>query len=115
MGARPLRRAIQRYIEDPLADEVLKASEMAPGATVEVNRAETPEGEEPEVSITIRQPERREAVTVGGDGEAEAEAGGDAPSVPEGGGGDSLPEEPEVLPEAPDAPPSDEPGPPSES
>ena len=23
MGARPLRRAIQRYIEDPLADEVL--------------------------------------------------------------------------------------------
>ena len=25
MGARPLRRAIQRYIEDPLADEVLKA------------------------------------------------------------------------------------------
>ena len=25
MGARPLRRAIQRYIEDPLADEVLQA------------------------------------------------------------------------------------------
>ena len=25
MGARPLRRAIQRYIEDPLADEVLRA------------------------------------------------------------------------------------------
>ena len=24
MGARPLRRAIQRYIEDPLADEVLR-------------------------------------------------------------------------------------------
>ena len=31
MGARPLRRAIQRYIEDPLADEVLQAGEMAPG------------------------------------------------------------------------------------
>ena len=31
MGARPLRRAIQRYIEDPLADEVLKAGEMAAG------------------------------------------------------------------------------------
>ena len=27
MGARPLRRAIQRYIEDPLADEVLKAGD----------------------------------------------------------------------------------------
>jgi ATP-dependent Clp protease ATP-binding subunit ClpC len=26
MGARPLRRAIQRYIEDPLADFVLRAS-----------------------------------------------------------------------------------------
>ena len=26
MGARPLRRAIQRYIEDPLADEVLAQS-----------------------------------------------------------------------------------------
>ncbi len=31
MGARPLRRAIQRYIEDPLADEVLRQGEMAPG------------------------------------------------------------------------------------
>src|SRR3990170_2416511 len=39
MGARPLRRAIQRYIEDPLADEVLKAGEMAPGSTVQVDRA----------------------------------------------------------------------------
>ena len=25
MGARPLRRAIQRYIEDPLADDVLRS------------------------------------------------------------------------------------------
>src|SRR6186997_806447 len=38
MGARPLRRAIQRYIEDPLADEVLKQGEMAPGSTVMVER-----------------------------------------------------------------------------
>jgi ATP-dependent Clp protease ATP-binding subunit ClpC len=117
MGARPLRRAIQRYIEDPLADEVLKAEEMKPGATVEVDRAETPEGEEPEVSITIRAPERgseREPVTVGGDGESEAEAGGETPSTGEGASA-SLPDEPEVLPEAPDAPPEDEPGPPSES
>ena len=37
MGARPLRRAIQRYIEDPLADEVLSQS-MPPGSTVEVDR-----------------------------------------------------------------------------
>ena len=38
MGARPLRRAIQRYIEDPLADFVLR-SELVPGATVMVEPA----------------------------------------------------------------------------
>src|SRR6187399_2771052 len=38
MGARPLRRAIQRYIEDPLADFVLQ-SELTAGATVMVDRA----------------------------------------------------------------------------
>jgi ATP-dependent Clp protease ATP-binding subunit ClpC len=38
MGARPLRRAIQRYVEDPLADEVLKQGEIAPGSTVLVDR-----------------------------------------------------------------------------
>ena len=31
MGARPLRRAIQRYIEDPLADEVLRHGDIVPG------------------------------------------------------------------------------------
>ncbi len=44
MGARPLRRAIQRYIEDPLADFVLRA-ELPAGATVMVERA--PEGADP--------------------------------------------------------------------
>ena len=29
MGARPLRRAIQRYIEDPLADFVLRSELVA--------------------------------------------------------------------------------------
>src|SRR5205085_5663638 len=43
MGARPLRRAIQRYIEDPLADFVLRA-ELTPGATVLVEPA--PDGAE---------------------------------------------------------------------
>jgi ATP-dependent Clp protease ATP-binding subunit ClpC len=38
MGARPLRRAIQRYVEDPLADEVLKQGEITPGSTVLVDR-----------------------------------------------------------------------------
>jgi ATP-dependent Clp protease ATP-binding subunit ClpC len=119
MGARPLRRAIQRYIEDPLADEVLKASDMQPGATVEVDRAEGVEGADPEVTIRITQPKRgqkREPVTVGGDGEAEAEAGADTPALPDASSSaEPLPDEPEVLPEAPDAPPADEPGAPSES
>jgi ATP-dependent Clp protease ATP-binding subunit ClpC len=112
MGARPLRRAIQRYIEDPLADEVLKATDLTAGATVEVDRAESGEGEESEVRISITQP-KRQPVTVGGDGESEAEGGAQG-TLTEGSGG-ALPDEPEILPEAPDAPPADEPGPPTES
>ena len=41
MGARPLRRAIQRYVEDPLADFVLR-SQVPEGSTVMV---EVPEGD----------------------------------------------------------------------
>src|SRR5438445_3515969 len=37
MGARPLRRAIQRLIEDPLADFVLGRS-LEPGSTIVVKR-----------------------------------------------------------------------------
>ena len=35
-GARPLHRAIQKYLEDPLAEEIIKA-ELAEGDTIEVN------------------------------------------------------------------------------
>ena len=38
MGARPLRRAIQRYVEDPLADFVLR-SQVPSGSTVLVEQA----------------------------------------------------------------------------
>jgi ATP-dependent Clp protease ATP-binding subunit ClpC len=34
-GARPLKRAIQKYIEDPMAEEIIK-SKMAEGDTLEV-------------------------------------------------------------------------------
>jgi ATP-dependent Clp protease ATP-binding subunit ClpC len=98
MGARPLRRAIQRYIEDPLADEVLSQT-MQPGATVEVQRDQAIE--DGGVKITVFQPKerRREAVGVGA-------KGGDQPEPPEGSqGGDDLPDEPEVLPDVPDVPP----------
>jgi ATP-dependent Clp protease ATP-binding subunit ClpC len=48
MGARPLRRAIQRVIEDPLADFVLGA-ELTPGATIVVDRKDETE----DVDITV--------------------------------------------------------------
>ena len=35
-GARPLRRAIQKYIEDPISDMILK-SEVLPFQTIVVN------------------------------------------------------------------------------
>src|SRR5437870_7847473 len=119
MGARPPRRAIQRYIEDPLADEVLRAENMKPGSTVEIDRGEGPaDGEDPEVKISISAPpagKTREPVGVGAKGEA-AEEGGDGRGLPDGSGGGDLPDEPEVLPDVPDAPPADdEPGPPTES
>ena len=56
MGARPLRRAIQRHIEDPLADFVLGRT-LDPGSTILVGRkAEVEEGET-EVDIVVLPPE----------------------------------------------------------
>ncbi len=53
MGARPLRRAIQRYIEDPLADFVL-GRQLEPGSTILVGRTRTEDGEPgDEVDITF--------------------------------------------------------------
>jgi ATP-dependent Clp protease ATP-binding subunit ClpC len=88
MGARPLRRAIQRYIEDPLADFVLRA-ELTPGATVMVGRA--PEGEDPEVTLEVVAPKKVPAA-VGG-GAAEETEGNDA----------EQPEEPVPPPPAAEA------------
>jgi ATP-dependent Clp protease ATP-binding subunit ClpC len=110
MGARPLRRAIQRYLEDPLADEVLSAT-MEPGSTVEVARmsdderakeAETTDGEARELRITILKPRQREKVGVGAQGGSQ-----DAPED-DAEGSQQLPDEPEVLPDVPDAPPAPE-------
>ncbi len=104
MGARPLRRAIQRYIEDPLADEVLKHS-MAPGSTVDVDRDEGGDGTD--VKISIRAPKRKkQAVGVGAQG-GEEELEGESPELPEADGGAELPDANEVLPDVPDAPPAD--------
>jgi ATP-dependent Clp protease ATP-binding subunit ClpC len=58
MGARPLRRAIQRFIEDPLADFVL-GRQLEPGSTILVAR----KGDE-EVDITVVPPAPPEAIAV---------------------------------------------------
>jgi ATP-dependent Clp protease ATP-binding subunit ClpC len=115
MGARPLRRAIQRYIEDPLADEVLSQS-MPPGSTIEVDKAEKVDKpadgdeEEPELNISVvKGKERtREAVGVGAKGGPLEEGGSDEPEQPSGDGAPDLPDEPEVLPDVPDAPPAED-------
>jgi ATP-dependent Clp protease ATP-binding subunit ClpC len=53
MGARPLRRAIQRFIEDPLADYVL-GRQLEPGSTILVSRKVNEDGEpSEEVDITF--------------------------------------------------------------
>jgi ATP-dependent Clp protease ATP-binding subunit ClpC len=58
MGARPLRRAIQRYIEDPLADEVLRQGQMTPGSTVMVERDPSGDGEDKPLKLTIVAPKK---------------------------------------------------------
>jgi len=71
MGARPLRRAIQRYIEDPLADFVLR-SELVAGATVMVEQAG--EDTDEDLKISIVKPEQRPTpVGVGARKEGESE------------------------------------------
>jgi len=53
MGARPLRRAVQRFIEDPLADYVL-GRQIEPGSTILVGRKANEDGEPgDEVDITF--------------------------------------------------------------
>jgi ATP-dependent Clp protease ATP-binding subunit ClpC len=53
MGARPLRRAIQRFIEDPLADYIL-GRELAPGSTIVVDRNANPDPEDASTLVEIR-------------------------------------------------------------
>ena len=80
MGARPLRRAIQRFIEDPLADFVL-GRELEPGSTILIARKN-----EDEVDITVlpgAPPLPEERVTVPPEepvAEAEPETGDETPS-----------------------------------
>src|SRR5260370_28891126 len=77
MGARPLRRAIQRYIEDPLADFVLR-SQVPSGSTVMVEPGE--DGNEDEaVKLSVIEPAPKPTpVGVGAEG-GSSDDGEDAP------------------------------------
>jgi ATP-dependent Clp protease ATP-binding subunit ClpC len=102
MGARPLRRAIQRYIEDPLADFVLR-EKVIPGATVVVTPAE--EDEEGEVRLTVVKPKKQKTpVGVGAEGSvADLPEGEDLPDASD------LADLPELSEgDGPDKPPPDE-------
>jgi ATP-dependent Clp protease ATP-binding subunit ClpC len=106
MGARPLRRAIQRYIEDPLADEVLRQGDIAPGTTVLIER--DPSGDESERPLKMklvkpkkRPAKKREPVGVAAkSGEDGASSGPDEPLPESSGEGDG----PADAPPAPDEP-----------
>jgi ATP-dependent Clp protease ATP-binding subunit ClpC len=79
MGARPLRRAIQRYIEDPLADFVLR-EQVVPGATVVVNPAPESEGE---VLLTVVKPKKQKTPVAVGAGEGSGGGGNEGHDAPE--------------------------------
>ncbi len=96
LGARPMRRAIQRYIEDPLSEQVLRGK-FRLGSTVRVTKRgdtlgfeeakpgeteEPAESEAPEESRTL-QDERSVGEQAGG----ETAAGADAIETPEAGSG----------------------------
>ena len=106
MGARPLRRAIQRYIEDPLADEVLVAVHAARldrrGRQGAGGRREA----RSRSRSSSRKERKRETVGVGAQGRRPRGGvlGRSPASAPERRAAE-LPDEPEVLPDVPDAPP----------
>ena len=61
MGARPLRRAIQRYIEDPLADEVLRQGPdtIVSGTSVVVDRDPSGDDDDRPLSLKLVKPRKR--------------------------------------------------------
>ena len=97
MGARPLRRAIQRYIEDPLADEVLKAGggESVAGSLVTVTRNETGDDDDNPLELKITKPRRKPK---------KKEDGPEKVGVGAGSSGSATTEPPPGKPEPSDGP-----------
>jgi ATP-dependent Clp protease ATP-binding subunit ClpC len=105
MGARPLRRAIQRYIEDPLADEVLRTGDIVPGTTVLVERDESSEDEDRPLKMKLVKPrkrpaKKREPVGVGAAASAEGEGSSPQGEPSDEGGPDESADGEDPSPEA---------------
>jgi ATP-dependent Clp protease ATP-binding subunit ClpC len=82
MGARPLRRAIQRLIEDPLADFIL-GQELTPSSTVVIDRRESPGEDEPPVEIKLIEGAPVPATVGGPEDSLEADEAADEPATDE--------------------------------
>jgi ATP-dependent Clp protease ATP-binding subunit ClpC len=98
MGARPLRRAIQRYVEDPLADFVLR-SQVPSGSTVMVDAPTSEDGDgkkegDPEIKLTVIEPAPKPQPVAVGAGEG-GEGGSEEPDVPDEPAGPDEPVETE--------------------
>jgi ATP-dependent Clp protease ATP-binding subunit ClpC len=93
MGARPLRRAIQRYVEDPLADFVLR-SQVPSGSTVMVDWPAGADGAEApadaEVKLTVIEPAPA-PTPVGVGAEGGGESGGEPAGSEDPAGSDDAP------------------------
>ena len=96
MGARPLRRAIQRYIEDPLADEVLRAGRRScPGTTVLVERDEAGDEEDQPLKLKLVKPREAARPQEGAGGSRRSAAASDDEPAGDDVPGDDAPELPE--------------------
>jgi len=75
MGARPLRRAIQQLIEDPLADFVL-GRQLAPGSTIVIDRKDGTD--EVEMTVVAPVPDTAPEPPAGVTGDSGESGGGDS-------------------------------------
>jgi ATP-dependent Clp protease ATP-binding subunit ClpC len=97
MGARPLRRAIQRFIEDPLADEVLRTGDIVPGTTVLVELDPSSDDDDRPLKLKLVKPKKRppakkrEPVGVGATTAADGEGSGPKGGSTESDGGADEP------------------------
>jgi ATP-dependent Clp protease ATP-binding subunit ClpC len=105
MGARPLRRAIQRYIEDPLADEVLRTGDIVPGTTVLVERDASGDEDDRPLKMKLVKPrkrpaKKREPVGVGAASSGDAKGSGPDGEPGDDGGSDGAGDGDEPSPAA---------------